>query len=531
MVANAALKKDNDIRAAAARLGIETLRPEQERAMAAVMSGRDALVVLPTGFGKSAIYQIPSMVMDKPVLLVSPLLALLTDQLSKLERRGIPVVRLDGTVRGKKRRAAYARILQGGPMLVMTTPETLRNDSFAEALRYVGVSIVAVDEAHCISEWGYDFRPAYLELGSRLDRIGAKARMALTATAMTDVRADIVRFLRMKDPDVIASSPDRKNLAYDVIEANDNARINAMVRLIKRLRRPGIIYCATTRLVDELYVVMRKLGLPVHRYHGKMGASAREAEQKKFMKRGRRTIMIATNAFGLGIDKPDIRYILHAQAPASLEQYVQEAGRAGRDGKKSDCILLFSSDDRPIHEALLGKSRIRPERLSQLGRALRAWAREERTPTLEALAVSADLGPRTVSALLAVADDAGLLSYQDGVIEVHGDPEEIHQNMKGLASRFENLRTQDARRLDAVTGYARIPTCRAQHLRTYFGEDEGEPCRMCDVCRDRAERPSSFFVPVGKKAFKKKRRRRRRKRKRKQNPEGAPNAAAKAPPS
>ena len=480
MAANAK-ELDQRIRASAERLGIETLRPEQERAIASAIAGRDTLVVLPTGFGKSATYQVASMVLDTPVLLVSPLLALLSDQLDKLVKRNIPAVRLDGTVRGRKRRAAYKRILEGGPLLVMTTPETLRLDTVIEALRYAGTSVAAIDEAHCISEWGYDFRPAYLELGMRLDQIGVKSRMALTATAMEDVRADVIRFLRMTDPDVIASSPDRKNLAFDVIEANENARINAMVRLIKRLRRPGIIYCSTTRHVDELYVVMRKLGMPVHRYHGKMSASQREQEQAKFMKRGRRTIMIATNAFGLGIDKPDIRYILHAQSPASLEQYVQEAGRAGRDGKKSDCIMLFSSDDRAIHESLLAKSRIRPDRLSQLGYALAAWAREGRQPTLEALSVSADMGPRMTSALLAVADDAGLLKYQDGVIEVFGDPAEIEANMKGLAVRFENLRTNDARRLDAVAGYARLAGCRAMHLRDYFGEDPGEPCGMCDL--------------------------------------------------
>ena len=177
--------------------------------------------------------------------------------------------------------------------------------------------------------------------------------------------------------------------------------------------------------------------------------------------------------------------------------------------------MLFSSDDRIIHESLLSKSRIRPDRLAQLGYALAAWAREGRQPTLEALSVSADMGPRMTSALLAVADDAGLLRYQDGVIEVFGDPGEIEANMKGLAVRFENLRTQDARRLDAVAGYARLDSCRAQHLREYFGEDAGEPCGICDRCRDRGDRPSSFFVPLGKKAFKKKRKRKRRRRRRK----------------
>ena len=314
-------------RAAAARLGIRQLYPEQERAVAASLAGHDALIVQPTGFGKSACYQVPSMILPHPVVLVSPLLALIRDQHEKLLARDIPVERVDGTIRGPARRAALQRIAAGGSLLVMTTPETLAGNELGDALRSAGVSLAAVDEAHCISEWGHDFRPAYLRLGERLRELGAPPVLALTATATQSVRDDIVKHLGMRAPEVVASSPHRANLAFEVMEISGADRLRAMARFVKRLHRPGIVYCATTKAVDDLYGALRLLRMPVHHYHGRMSAKERNAEQELYMRTGRRTIMVATSAFGLGIDKPDIRYIVHYQAPASLEQYVPRRWR------------------------------------------------------------------------------------------------------------------------------------------------------------------------------------------------------------
>jgi ATP-dependent DNA helicase RecQ len=483
------------VAAAAQRLGIERLHPEQEQVISDVLAGRDVLMVLPTGFGKSACYQIPAMVLDKPVVMISPLLALLRDQHNILIERGIDCVRLDGSVRSRARREALERIQAGGPLLVMTTPETLAVTDVAEALAKTGVGLAAVDEAHCISEWGHDFRPAYRRLGARLRGLGSPPILALTATATDRVRTTIVNSLGMRDPSVVASSPHRSNLAFEVIPCEGDMRLRALLRLVRRLRRPGIIYCATRREVDTVYALLRRFGIPVHRYHGAMNATDRNAEQHKFMRSRNRSVMAATSAFGLGIDKPDIRYILHFQAPASLEQYVQEAGRGGRDGKKSNCILLADPADRKIHEALLSRSRVRPDQLYQLGEALAAWTDEDRSPSPEALALSADLGPRVTAALLAKIEEAGLIEVDDAEIRVIKRHETIDEDVRSLAGQFETLRTQDARRLDFIWEYERESLCRAVYLRSYFGEEAAEPCGLCDICRGRPARPDDFFAP------------------------------------
>jgi ATP-dependent DNA helicase RecQ len=453
-------------------------------------------MVLPTGFGKSACYQIPSLILPKPVLVLSPLLALMKDQFEKMRRLGVPCVKLDGTVRGKERENALAEIAKGERLLVMTTPETLGAADASAALAAGGISMAAVDEAHCISEWGYDFRPAYLKIGERLKLLGAPPALALTATATEKVRLAIVRFVGMREPKVVATSPHRSNLAFDVLHCSSGARLRALVRLALRVRRPGIIYCSTTRDVDELYTVLQRFGVPSHRYHGKMSASERAKNQEGFMSRGRRTVMVATNAFGLGIDKPDIRYVMHYQAPASLEQYVQEAGRAGRDGRRANCIMLYSPEDRAIHEALLSRSRVRPEQLFRLASALAAWAKEDKVPSVDGLGLSGELGSRTATALLSLLEEAELVKWDPESVHVVVPIEEFEPRARLLAGQFETLRTQDARRLDAVAEYANGAACRAWFLREYFGEENGEACGMCDRCRGQADRPNSFWEPL-----------------------------------
>jgi ATP-dependent DNA helicase RecQ len=514
---------------AARRLGIRRLHPEQEQVIADALAGRDVLMILPTGFGKSACYQVPSMVLPRPVVLISPLLALLRDQSEKLLARDIPCARLDGSVRGRARRATLERIAAGGPLLVMTTPETLATAEAREALERSGVALAAVDEAHCLSEWGHDFRPAYLRLGAQLRSLHAPPILALTATATPKVRESIVRSLGMREPSVVAASPHRSNLAFDVLFCEGDVRLRALLRLVRRLRRPGLVYCATRRDVDLVYVLLRRFGIPAHRYHAGMTAGERETEQAAFMRHGRRTVMVATSAFGLGIDKPDIRFVLHHQSPASLEQYVQEAGRGGRDGQKANCILLHDPADRAVHEALLARSRVRPEQLYRLGKALAAWSEPEHAPSLEALALSAELSPRVASALLVKVEEAGLVQWEDSRIRVTAPPDAVEAETRALAGQFQTLRSQDARRLDAIETYAGASACRAMFLCDYFGEEAGEPCGLCDVCRGRPERPASFFSPIASPRAKERPRSRRRRRRRRGRG-GSRGPAASPPP-
>src|SRR5947207_2228000 len=308
------------------RFGIARLHREQERTIGAVLSGRDVLLVLPTGGGKSLCYQLPSLLLPRPTVVVSPLLALLEDQFLKLQQLGVPTVRLDSTVGVADRRAALARIAAGGSILVLTTPETLSGDELGALLTKSPPGLVAVDEAHCISEWGHDFRPAYLALGQRLAALQAGQVLALTATATAPVRDDIVRYLGLREPEVIASSPHRHNLMFSVRHVQGDEKVRQLAKLGRRLPRPGIVYCSTTKTVEDVWLALRLMKVPCARYHGKMTDKDRTEHQARFMKKGKRIVMVATSAFGLGIDKPDIRYIVHYQAPASLERYLQEAG-------------------------------------------------------------------------------------------------------------------------------------------------------------------------------------------------------------
>ncbi len=499
---------------AARAFGVEQLHPEQEKVIAHALSGGDALVVLPTGFGKSACFQIPSLILPKPVVVVSPLLALIADQVTNLEKRGLPVVRFDGTVRGTARKRAIDRIQEGGHLLVMTTPETLAGDELLAALAQSGISLFAVDEAHCASEWGHDFRPAYLRLGTLLERYGRPPVMALTATATESVREDLKRILDLRDPLEIVASPHRPNLAFEVIECAGDARLRALGRLVIRLRRPGIIYCSTTRDVDTVYGALKQMKIPVNRYHGGMNGSERRAQQEEFMKSGRRNVMVATSAFGLGIDKRDFRYVVHFQTPASIEQYVQEAGRVGRDGKRANCILLHDSVDRDIHEFLLSQSRTSPTQLYQVANALAAYLEEGREPDLLDLAASARVAQRVTSAVVAMFESAGLVRIgSDKEIESLVTHEELRQHARRLSEQLRTLRKQDGERLDAIERYAIAERCRGELLGEYFGIPIAEECGICDVCRRAGARPSSFFDPIRKKkeAAKKKRGGRRRK--------------------
>jgi len=468
------------------KLGVARLRPEQERALRAIVGGQDTLTVLPTGYGKSLLYQVTALLLDRPSVVVSPLIALIADQEHALKKRRLPVIRLDSTQRAAERRRALERLAQGGPLVVLTTPETLESAHVGADIAASRPALLAVDEAHCISEWGHDFRPAYLRLGQQRERLGDPQVLALTATATQRVREDIVTRLAMRDPALVVAPPHRKNLRFEVRIACGGAKLAAAGKLMRRLQRPGIVYCATTVEVDRVFGALTRAGIPADHYHGKMPKAERAAAQERFMRPGKRKVMVATSAFGMGIDKPDIRYVLHFQVPASLEQYVQEAGRGGRDGRSCRCVLLFDPADLDVQRYLRSESRIRPDQLRRVANALRAWAAERRPVNASDLAHSAELPVTVTRSLCARLEELGLIEQVEGKAwQITANPADFQAGAEDLARRLEVERIADERRLAAVREYAETRECRSVFLRRYFGEEDPPPCGVCDRCRER----------------------------------------------
>ncbi len=477
-------------RVAKERLGVQRLHREQAQAIEAVLRRRDTLVVLPTGFGKSLIYQVPALLLERPTIVISPLISLMRDQERKLRQRHLPVARIDSTLRATTRRQVLARVRKGGSLIVLTTPETL--ESLAEStFAATKPALLCIDEAHCISEWGHDFRPAYLRLGAQRQVLGNPVMLAMTATATPRVRKDIIKRLAMKKPVEVLAPPHRPNLRLGVHIAPGDQKITTAARLIRRLRRPGVIYCSTTKAVDQVAGALARAQIPSARYHGKMKASERTSAQRKFMKSKRRMVMVATSAFGMGIDKPDIRYILHYQAPGSLEQFVQESGRAGRDGKRSDCILLFDPDDLNIQEYLQKQGRADPAQVRRVTKALGSWFDEGKRVTTKELALSARVPLTVARSCAAQLEELGLITMvKRGHYGSRVEPEELRAGAKELAARLETLRRQDVKRLAALADYAETEECRSRFIRRYFGETDPPECGICDNCRKRRAVPS-----------------------------------------
>ncbi len=322
--------------------GYDSFRPLQEDIITSVISGRDTLGLMPTGGGKSITFQVPALMQDGVTLVVSPLISLMKDQVDNLKRRRIKAVCMHSGMSGREMKIAREKVLNGGAKLLYVSPERLRNERFIQELRVIKVSLIVVDEAHCISQWGYDFRPSYLNIKSLRKLFPTVAMMALTATATPEVEKDILNELQMKDASVFRMSFTRKNLNY--IVRPTETKIYEIFHILSRTQGSAIVYVRSRKRTKEIAEYLTSSGIPATFYHAGLESELKEERQNLWQQSGVR-VMVATNAFGMGIDKPDVRVVIHFDMPPSLEEYYQEAGRAGRDGKLSYVVLLTSEAD------------------------------------------------------------------------------------------------------------------------------------------------------------------------------------------
>ena len=330
--------------------GYPGFRPGQERAIASILSGRDTLVVLPTGGGKSLCYQVPALMTPGLTVVVSPLISLMKDQVDALHARALPAAFINSTLTSSQVSDRLAKAGRGDIKMLYVAPERFDAGNTAERLRAMGVSLLAVDEAHCISEWGHDFRPSYLRMRDVRDRLGAPPTMALTATATPEVRKDIATQLALRNPTVIVTGFDRTNLHYHVIPTRtDQEKDETLVQTLREHEGLAVVYASTRKNVERIAGVLERARISATAYHAGLDDAHRHEVQDSFMKEHVRAI-VATNAFGMGIDKPNVRLVVHHAMPGTLEAYYQEAGRAGRDGLHSECVLLHSFPDRFTHE-------------------------------------------------------------------------------------------------------------------------------------------------------------------------------------
>lgn len=332
--------------------GYTEFRSGQEKLIDAMLNGQDVLAIMPTGAGKSICYQIPAVLLPGITLIVTPSISLMQDQVAKLQKTGISACFINSTQTASERQSVLQTISIGRAKLVYIAPERLFLPDFTQLIQHLPVSMIAVDEAHCISQWGHDFRPAYRQIprfiGSLMHR---PVIAAFTATATVQVRQDIIEVLGLHQPEYLVMDFDRPNLYYEVRHAYD--REFQLIRFIqKQPKACGIVYCLTRRKTEEIAQFLCDNQIPAAAYHAGLEAAERRSVQQKFL-HGIVPVIVATNAFGMGIDKPDVRFVVHLGMPRDLESYYQEAGRAGRDGMPAQCLLLFDESDLGLHENLI----------------------------------------------------------------------------------------------------------------------------------------------------------------------------------
>lgn len=467
---------DDIDRVARESFGIDQLKPAQRDAIEAAVSGRDVLGVLATGYGKSVMYQIAATLREGVTVVVSPLIALQEDQLVGIESApGAPAaVALNSAGGARRTREAWRMLRSGRAEFVLLAPEQLAKEDVLTALAALDVSLLVVDEAHCIASWGHDFRPDYLMLGAVAERLGRPPIMALTATASTPVRAEISRRLGLRDPFECIGELDRPEIALSVRRHTDDAAKRAAVEdEVVGLPKPGLVYTATRRDTEQYAQLLQERGLRAAAYHAGMPAKSR-AQVYEDLLDDRLDVVVATSAFGMGIDKPNVRFVVHADAPESVDAYYQEVGRAGRDGEPAQATLHFRPEDLALRKYFAGRKPAGGE-IRRLLRALEGGSRKRAH-----LAEASGLSARRVTALLALLSDTGHVRIgRSGATLLSHDPAAA---VSDALERVEERERIDQSRIEMMRSYAETRRCRRQVLLGYFGDELDEPCGNCDTC-------------------------------------------------